>query len=186
MISPKPVNSFAREKKPHSKLYLQSARRWKAKPFQVLNKRKSRSESSKHQLSSSGFHAQRLSLTLAPLRQPRAQSFRKTFRGQAEAGFHATVLHRQSVVELRRVGKIAHAELIQPLQRAVSALTFDPYIHVKFLCVHVQRIAPRSSYPRRHCLASRPSRTVNWSNAKRSRIPPGFVVPGSGRMELLI
>jgi hypothetical protein len=82
------------------------------------------------------LHCYRLAFTFATLREPRAQTFSKALRSQTEAGFDLAIRDRQSVVEFGGVGEIAHAELIEPFERAGLGLAANHDSHIKFLCVH--------------------------------------------------
>ena len=77
-----------------------------------------------------------LPFALAALRQPGSQSFGEALWSQAKARFESTVSDRKGVIKFRRVGEIAHAELIQPFERAGAALAANHYVHRKFLRVH--------------------------------------------------
>src|ERR1700674_4693063 len=64
------------------------------------------------------LHDHRLAFAFATLREPRAQAFTKTFRSKTEAGVTRAIGNGQSVVEFGGIGEIAHAELIEPFERA--------------------------------------------------------------------
>jgi hypothetical protein len=82
------------------------------------------------------LHYDRLTLAFAALREPCPQTFGKALRRQAEAGFDLAIRQWKCVVEIRGIREIAHAELIEPIQRAGAALAANDYIHFEFLCVH--------------------------------------------------
>ena len=82
------------------------------------------------------MHDDRLTLAFAALREPRSQAFGKAFRSQAEAGFDLAIRQRKRVVKIRGIRKIAHAELIEPIQRAGAALAANDDIYDEFLCIH--------------------------------------------------
>jgi len=82
------------------------------------------------------FYDYRLTFAFATLREPCAQAFRKPFRSQTKASFNLAIGNGQSVIEFGGIGEIAHAELVEPLERARLGLTANHNIHVKFLCVH--------------------------------------------------
>jgi hypothetical protein len=88
-----------------------------------------------------GFNHYWLTLALSPLRQPRRQPVRKALRSQAITYFHPSIRLRQGIVELRRIRKIPHTKLIQPLQRTNLAFSQNHYVHLQFLRIHNQRIA---------------------------------------------
>jgi hypothetical protein len=93
------------------------------------------------------LHYDRLTLAFASLREPCPQTFGKALRRQAEAGFDLAIRQWKSVVEIRGIREIAHAELIEPIQRAGAALAANDYIHFKFLRVHASIItSPRGRF----------------------------------------
>ena len=88
------------------------------------------------------LNANGLAFTFAALGEPGGETFREAFGSEAEAGFQASVGDGESVVELGGVGEVAHAELIEPVERAGFALTVDEDIDLKFLGVHRLMITP--------------------------------------------
>jgi hypothetical protein len=90
----------------------------------------------------SNLNANGLAFTFAALGEPGGETFREAFGSEAEAGFQASVGDRESVVELGGVGEVAHAELIEPVERAGFALPVDEDIDLKFLGVHRLMITP--------------------------------------------
>ena len=82
------------------------------------------------------MHNYWLACTFSTLREPCAETFSKALGREAEACFQEAVGHRQRVVKIRRIGEIAHAELIKPFQRAGLALSANHQKHLKFLDVH--------------------------------------------------
>lgn len=91
------------------------------------------------------FDADRLPFPLASLRQPGGQALSKAFGRKVKSGLQAAVGNGKCVIELRGVREVAHAELVKPLERAGFALATNQYIHLKFLRVHEEIIAPQSS-----------------------------------------
>jgi hypothetical protein len=89
-------------------------------------------------------HLHRLPFTFSALRQPCAETFREPFRRNAKTGLHSSFGDWQRVVKLHRIGKIPHAELIEPLQRASAPFPANHHIHFEFLGVHAAIIALRS------------------------------------------
>src|SRR5207245_9722129 len=59
-----------------------------------------------------------LAFAFAALREPRSKAFSEALGSQAEAGFDLSVSDRERVVEVGRVRKVAHAELIEPFKGA--------------------------------------------------------------------
>jgi len=70
------------------------------------------------------------------LRQPCCQPIGKALRRESKARFHFAIGHWQRIVKLRGVGEIAHAKLVQPLQRADPAFSANHHLHQKLLRVH--------------------------------------------------
>ena len=87
-------------------------------------------------LCESRFDQHRLAFAFAALREQCRKTFGETLRCQAVARFDLSVGDRQSVVKVCRVGEIAHAELVQPLERAGAPLAADHHINAKLLRVH--------------------------------------------------
>ena len=77
-----------------------------------------------------------LDMALAALREPGREGRGKALRCSAEADFHATLGGGEGVIELGGIGEVAHAELIQPLERAGSPLPCNDDVHGQFLRVH--------------------------------------------------
>jgi hypothetical protein len=84
-----------------------------------------------------------LPLAFAPLREPRAQPLGKALWRQAEAGFDLPIRHGQRVVKIGGIREIAHAELIEPTERAGAALAANDDMYFEFLCVHSAIITSR-------------------------------------------
>ena len=82
------------------------------------------------------MHLEGLAFAFAALRKPCAESFGEALRSEAEAGFDFAVRDRECVVEVGGVGEVAHAELIEPVERAGARFSADNHIDVEFLCVH--------------------------------------------------
>ena len=133
------------------------------------------------------FHSHRAAVSLPPLRKPLRKPFGKSLRRQPETRLHAPLAHRQSIVKLRRIREISHAELVQPFHGTSLPLAPNQYIHTKSLRVHAQIIAPqlaRLDPLRLHLvtpeLASRVASNLNCPDTRRNRtIPPVFVVPSA-------
>jgi len=82
------------------------------------------------------LHNHRLASSFAALRQPTGQAFCKALWREAKTGFDFAVGDGQRIVKLRSVGEVAHAELVQPFERAGAPLAANHYLHRKFLRVH--------------------------------------------------
>lgn len=87
-----------------------------------------------------------LAFALATLRQPGGKAFGEPFGGEAEAGFDPAIRDRKRVVKVSRVGEIAHAELIEPIERAGAAFAANHHVDIEFLRVHEARKASSSSH----------------------------------------
>ena len=96
-------------------------------------------------LFSRDLHDYRFTLSFTALSEPCAQTLRKSLWRQAEAGLDPPVSHGQRVVEVRGICEIAHAELIEPIERAGAALAANHDIHFEFLRVHAAIITLRWS-----------------------------------------
>jgi hypothetical protein len=77
-----------------------------------------------------------LAFAFSSLREPSGQSLGKAFRSEPETGFHSALRDRQRVIKIRGVGKVAHAELIEPFERASSGVSPDDDLYFEFLRVH--------------------------------------------------
>lgn len=77
-----------------------------------------------------------LAFAFAALREPCGKSRGKSFGSEAEAGFELAIGDWERVVEISGVGEVAHAKLIEPIERTGARLTANHYIDVKFLRVH--------------------------------------------------
>ena len=92
-------------------------------------------------LFASDLHCHGLAFAFAALGEPGCKTFRKTFGRQAEACFHLAIGYGKCVVKVGGVGEVAHAEFIEPIERAGAAFAANHYVDMEFLCVHE---APRS------------------------------------------
>jgi hypothetical protein len=81
-------------------------------------------------------HKYWLAFAFAALREPGGQAFGESFGSQPETGFDSALSHGQSVVKFGGVGKVAHAELIEPFERASAGFAADDNLYLEFLCVH--------------------------------------------------
>ena len=84
-----------------------------------------------------------LPLAFAPLPEPHAQPLGKALWRQAETGLDLPIRHGQRVVKIRGIREIAHAELIEPIERAGAALAANDDIYFEFLCIHSAIITSR-------------------------------------------
>ncbi len=83
-----------------------------------------------------------MAFALATLRQPGGKAFGEAFGSEAETGFDLAIGDGKGVVKVSRVCEIAHAELIEPIERAGARFSANDYIDVEFLGVHAEFIAP--------------------------------------------
>jgi hypothetical protein len=81
-----------------------------------------------------------MAVAFATLREPNGESFGKTIRTEAEAGFDFAFCDRKGVVKVGGVGEIAHAELIEPVERAGARFAADDDVDIEFLRVHERKI----------------------------------------------
>ena len=82
------------------------------------------------------FDQHRLPFPFAALREPGGQAFGKLLGSKTEADFELSIGDGQSVVKIGRIGEVAHAELVQPFQRARAPLATNYYVNQKLLRVH--------------------------------------------------
>jgi hypothetical protein len=85
------------------------------------------------------LHDDWLAFAFAALREPRAKSFGETLGREPEARFDSSFCHGKRVIKIGGVGKVAHAELIEPFERAGASLAADHHVDVEFLRVHARR-----------------------------------------------
>ena len=86
------------------------------------------------------MHEDRLAFAFAALREPRPQAFGEALRSEAVAGFDFAGSDGERVVKVGGVGEIAHAELIEPFERAGAGFAADDHVDVEFLRVHARKI----------------------------------------------
>lgn len=84
-------------------------------------------------------------MPFAALGEPSGQAFGKLLRSKAEAGFELSIGDGQSVIKISRIGEVAHAELVQPIQRARAPLATNYYVNQKLLRVHGISLASSSA-----------------------------------------
>jgi hypothetical protein len=68
------------------------------------------------------LHAYRLPLALATLSEPGTHSFRQTVGLYARTRFEEAFGDREGVVKFGGAGKIAHTEIVKPIERAGTKL----------------------------------------------------------------
>jgi hypothetical protein len=89
-------------------------------------------------LFASDLYRHKLAFAFAALSEPGTQTFRKAFRSQAEAGFDLSISDGKGVVKVGGVGEVAHAELVEPIERARTGFASNYHVDREFLCVHGQ------------------------------------------------
>ena len=99
-----------------------------------------------------GFDLDRLTFTLTALGQPCGKTVRKSLRGKTKAGLDNSVSDGKGIVKIGGIGEIAHAELIEPLERASAALPANDHLDSESLRIHGPSIALLATGP-----AGRPS-----------------------------
>jgi len=87
------------------------------------------------------FDEDGLAFAFAALGEPGGEAFGETFTGKAKAGFDASVGNGEGVVEIGGVGEIAHAELVEPVERARLFLAVDDDVDGELLRVHTSILA---------------------------------------------
>ncbi len=86
-----------------------------------------------------------LAFAFAALGEPGGEAFGEAFGSEAEAGFDFAVGDGERVVEVGGVGEIAHAELIEPIERAGAGFAANDDDYVEFLGVHELKGGPSST-----------------------------------------
>ena len=89
------------------------------------------------------FHLDGLAFAFAALGEPCSEALRETFRCETETGLDAPVRDRERVVEIGRVGEIALAELVEPVERARFFLASNEDVDRELLRVHASILASR-------------------------------------------
>ena len=87
------------------------------------------------------FDEDGLAFALAALGEPGGEAFGETFGGEAVAGLDPAVSDGESVVEIGEVSEIAHAELVEPIERAGLFLAEDDDVDGELLGVHASILA---------------------------------------------
>jgi hypothetical protein len=82
------------------------------------------------------FHLNGLAGAFASLGEPGAESGRKAFGGNVEASLEPAIGGGQGVVKFGLAGEIAHAEAVEPVERARAALAAYDDLDDEFLGVH--------------------------------------------------
>ena len=84
-----------------------------------------------------------MTFAFAALTEPCGEAFSEASGSEAEAGFNAAVGDGERVVEIGGVGEIAHAELVEPVERTGLFLAVDDDIDRELLRVHASILALR-------------------------------------------
>ena len=87
------------------------------------------------------FDQDRLAFAFAALGEPGGEALGETLRREAVAGFDAAVGDGERVVEIGGVREIAHAKLVEPIERAGLFLTEDDDVDGELLGVHASILA---------------------------------------------
>jgi hypothetical protein len=87
------------------------------------------------------FDEHGLAFAFAALGEPSGEAFGETFGSEAIASFDAAVGDGERVVEIGGVGEIAHAELVEPIERAGVFLAEDDDVDGELLRVHASILA---------------------------------------------
>jgi hypothetical protein len=87
------------------------------------------------------FDDDEVAVPLSTLAEPITEGGGETRRIDAQAGFEAAVGSGESVVELGGAGEVAHAEGIDPFERAGFSFSGDEDFHAQFSRVHGKSIA---------------------------------------------
>jgi hypothetical protein len=92
------------------------------------------------------FDEDGVALAFAALGEPSGETFRETGRSEAEAGFDAAIGDGERVVKVGGVGEVAHAELVEPIERAGFSVALNHDVHGKLLRVHASILAGRKEW----------------------------------------
>ena len=82
------------------------------------------------------FNLDGLAVSLAALGEPGGERRGQALRFDTVAGLERPIAGGQRVVEFGRAGEIAHAETIQPIERAGTPLAPYNHLHLELLNVH--------------------------------------------------
>ena len=82
-----------------------------------------------------------MAFAFAALGEPDGEAFGKTIGREAVAGFDAAVGDGEGVVEIGGVGKIAHAELVEPVEGAGLFVAANDHVDGELLRVHAAILA---------------------------------------------
>ena len=85
---------------------------------------------------SGNFHADGLAGAFTALGEPGAEGRREAFGGHVEAGLESAIGNGQGIVKFGLAREIAHAETIEPVERAGAALAAYNDLDDEFLRVH--------------------------------------------------
>jgi hypothetical protein len=92
------------------------------------------------------FHFYRLSFAFAALRKPRRESFGIPCGLHSKTGLDFSLRDGKDIIKFSGISEIAHAETIQPIERARFSFARDFDFNGEFLCVHGASItSPRMS-----------------------------------------
>ena len=87
------------------------------------------------------FDEEGLAFAFATLGEPGGETFGEAFGREAVAGFDAAVGDGKSVVKIGGVGEIAHAELVEPIERAGLFVAENDDVDGELLRVHASILA---------------------------------------------
>lgn len=90
------------------------------------------------------FNKDRLAFAFAALGEPGGEPFGEAFGREAKTRFNAAIGDRKCVVKIGGVGEIAHAKLIEPIQRAGSLFAADDNVDRELLGIHASILAGRA------------------------------------------
>jgi hypothetical protein len=82
-----------------------------------------------------------LAFAFAALGKPGGEAFGEAFRSEAVTGFDAAIGDGESVVEFSGVCEIAHAELVEPIERAGLSFAANEEFDRELLRVHASILA---------------------------------------------
>ncbi len=93
--------------------------------------------------SGAGHYLNRLAITFTALAEPRGKRFGETLRCDAKTHFDSACARSQRVVKFGGIREVAHAEGVEPFERARPSLAANDDVHFQLPRVHTSSITSR-------------------------------------------
>src|SRR5437879_12729324 len=90
-----------------------------------------------------GHYWNRLAITFTALAEPRGKRFGETLRCDAKTHFDSACARSQRVVKFGGIREVAHAEGVEPFERARPSLAANDDVHLQLPRVHTSSITSR-------------------------------------------